>query len=244
MVASGWVCTLKASRRTAEGLVTPGTMRGGSATYQYEEGLLYIWEHFVRILPNVSMFPPSSEKGAISSASGRLLTDVKTCNAVFSHHFSHVGIGGGPLASVDDLDSIVRDVVHTCIGHMVDTSLLRDMFPKLCSHLGPSPVVAYAILAGGAASLILGPLMAPKMKHWISVLLSIPAGEEPVGPSIDDLIVENVALRRELQLAKRQRTASEFEVQGSVVKCRQQQGFRKDQNQRDKMNILSTLWSS
>ena len=124
---------------------------------------------------------------------------------------------------------------------MLDLSLLSDSFARCCSHLSPTPMVAYALLAGDASSRVLGPLVAPKLKHWISVLLALPTGKEPVDPSTDDLIAENVALRKELELKKRRRTSNEFDVQGSVVQCHQGQDAVKDQWQRDKINILSTL---
>ena len=121
------------------------------------------------------------------------------------------GVDCSDSDNIDDLHIVVDDLVYTSLGMRLPTT------QHCCEHfvfavsrihgLRPNPMIAYGAILADSSPLArtVGPLLLPKVKTWLSLLLQIPSSLNPEKSDavlVGDFMRENLELRHELELRR------------------------------------------
>ena len=216
----------------------PGTSRSNQTTFTYDHLVCYMWQHYARCLVVIS------ENPAVASASKEelpavrdfvlvsriLATDAKRRMGYFAE-----------CASTNEVLKVAEEQLEAATGVAVNAEVLHEHIAAICTHVQPSPLVAYGLLLGPAPREVVGKSLLPKVHRWMHILLGLPSVADDGAPDIEGLIKEHLALR--LYLQRRKRGRQDLQLEGGVVTLskRSRKVGEREQTKRDRQNLLSAI---
>ena len=136
---------------------------------------------------------------------------------------------------------VAEEQLEAATGVAVNAEVLHEHIAAICTHVQPSPLVAYGLLFGLAPREVVGKSLLPKVHMWMHILLGLPSVADGGARDIEGLIKEHVALR--LHLQRRKRGRQDLQLEGGVVtlsKSSRKVGER-EQTKRDRQHLLSAI---
>ena len=119
----------------------------------------------------------------------------------------------------------------------MNAEVLHEHIAAICTHVQPSPFVAYGLLLVPAV----GKSWLPNVHRWMHIFLGLPSLADDGAPDIEGLIKEHLALR--LYLKRRMRGRQDLQLEGGVVTLskRSRKVGEREQTKRDRQNLLSAI---
>lgn len=198
-----WARTQNIEFPSREGSRVGRKSADGDFNFSLRHVMLYLWHFYSGFLAEVAQ---AAGGVRVQRLQKLVLVDIELCARILTSDLQQRGLEVHQC-SVDDIKHTVEENLTAATGFQVDSAFMCELLPVICAipSVTLNTLVAFGILMGSLPAVAVGPVLMPKIHHWMALLLELPLPHDAENINMHALIQEHLLLVRENELRKRGR---------------------------------------